>query len=320
MNKEIVMMQQEVLLIDARNFVYRHAFTRTALSSKGRPTGGIFGVLMGLIRLHKFFPDAYIVFCWDGKDASKSWRHKLAPDYKSNRKAKKGVEVPKPIQDIRKQIPIIEQFIKKFGFRQFSVPRLEADDLIGVLASTWKEHFRKVIVYSTDRDFYQLVKDNVVVVRDFDKTQKCKEITAKEIRKEYGVAPKDWLRYRALVGDPGDKIDKPIKRVGEKKALAMLAEGVDASKSQPHEKYAKHWPKIRLAYSLSKIVRKHDDSRVPAKTQRALHKIIRKTARNRFRLHRKNRDQETYDYMMRFLVEFELLELIAKRDFLWAIK
>jgi DNA polymerase-1 len=312
-------MIDEVLLIDGRNYLYRHCFTRTGLSSKGRPTGGIFGALTGLIRLHKFFPNAAIVFCWD-MVSSNSWRHELEPGYKSNRKPKEGAEIPKVVLDIRTQIPIIEKFIRKFGFRQFSVPRLEADDLIGVLATAWKDHFRKIIIYSTDRDYYQLIKDNVVVVRDFDKTLKCKEITAREIRREFGVAPKDWLRYRALVGDSGDKIDKPIKGVGPKKAIAMLKAGVDASDSNPHPDYKEHWRKIRLAYKLSKIVRRYDDSRVSAKTQKRLERIIRAVSDSGYRLSRKNRNQKTYDYMMEFLVDYELVELIQRRELLWVIK
>jgi len=309
-------MHKELLLIDARNFVYRHAYTRQGLASKGRPTGAIYGAISGLIRLHRLFPGASFVFCWDGSDARDSWRNQLAASYKGNR-IDKG-PISKPVLDIRKQIPIVEQFLKKMGFVNLSVPRLEADDLIGILATALRDEYDTVTIYSMDKDFYQLIKGNVQVVRDLDKKEKCTPVTSKEIKKRWGVAPKHWLHYRSLVGEKTDNIAKPIAGVGPKKAIAMLQAGVDPSSDDPHPEYKKHWHKIRLCYRLTKIVRKVHDKRVPEISQKELRIILSKVQGKD--LHRSPKTKKMYQYMMDFLAEYELSELIARRDLLWRIQ
>lgn len=312
-------MKQELLLIDGRNWVYRNGFTRTQLASRGRPTGVLFGCLSSLIRLNRLYPNAAIVVCWDGKHASKSWRHQLCPSYKSNRTKDKDKTVPVEVQNIRKQIPVLERFLEDFGLRQFTVPFLEADDLIGVLATAFKKTHHKVLIYSTDRDFFQLIKDNVAVVRDIDKAKKGIEISAQQIEEEYGVHPKDWLKYRAFVGDPGDKIDKPIRGVGQSKALKILAAGVDASKKKPHPDYAQHWPAIRLAYNLSRIVKKFDDTRLPRKTQKHLRRIVEANSSNLFR-RKEAISHKNFDRMIAFLNDYDLQDILERRMHLWRVK
>lgn len=309
----------EIILIDGRNWAYRNGFTRSTLFSKKRPTGVLFGCIWSLIRLNRLFPDAAIVVCWDGKDASKSWRHKLCPRYKSNRVTDKTKEVAPEVLHIRSQIPILEKFLANYGLAQFSVPELEADDLIGVLATALKRKHSKVIIYSTDRDFYQLIRGNVVVVRDIDKSKKGLEITAKEIKKEYGVTPKDWLKYRAFVGDAGDRIDKPIKGIGPQKALKILASGVDASRCKSHPDFKKNWKAIRLAYRLSKIIRTPEDKHLPEDIGRMLSENIRFGCRQLFRDPSK-KTKKRYKKMIAFLGDYDLEQLMENRHILWAIK
>jgi 5'-3' exonuclease len=311
-------MYNELLLVDARNFCFRHGFTKQNLQSGNRPTGVLYGALSGLIRLNRFFPGASIVFCWDGTNTHESWRNKLATNYKGNRMHAKG-EVPKEVQAIRQQIPIVMGFLMKMGFRNYAVPRLEADDLIGILATALKDKYDRVTIFSMDKDFYQLIKGNIQVVRDLDKKVDCQPVTLKEIRKRWGVLPKQWLHYRSLVGEKTDNIDKPIAGVGPKTAIKMLKAGVDPSSDTPHPDYKKHWSKIRLCYRLTKIVRKVIDKRVLEISQQQL-RIILKEATTQD-LHRKkgSRSKKVYNYMMRFLAEYELSELIERRDKLWRI-
>lgn len=312
-------MHKELLLIDARNFVYRHAYTRQGLSSNGRPTGAIFGAISGLLRLNRLFPGAAIVFCWDGENARESWRNKLAENYKGNRTLKKGEKPPPEIVAIRQQIPIVHEFFTKLGFVNLSVPRLEADDLIGILATNLKKEYDVISIYSMDKDFYQLIKGNVQVVRDLDKKESCKPVTHKEIKARWGVHPKHWLHYRSLVGEKTDNIDKPIPGVGPKKAIAMLQAGVDPSSDTPHPDYKQHWTKIRLCYRLTKIVRKVHDKRVPEISQQALRIILKKTKGQDLHRNPKYRTKKVHKYMMDFLSEYELSQLIERRDLLWRI-
>lgn len=311
--------KQQVILIDGRNWCYRHGYTRIGLSSRGRPTGALFGAIQGLIRLNRMYPKAAIVFCWDGKKSDQSWRHRLCSTYKSNRVVKTG-EVNPLVSAIRSQIPLIMSFLRMYGIKQFDVPKLEADDLIGILSTALKSDYEKVIIHSTDRDFYQLIKGNVLVVRDLDKKLHGLEFTAQDVKNEFGVYPKDWLKFRAFVGDKGDRIDKPIPGIGGVKALKILAAGVDASKKKPHPEYKEHWHKIRLAYKLSRILRKYDDPKLPKITQDALRTILMQSSKNLCRSKSITESKKAYKEMIKFLCEFELEELIAQSTVLWRIR
>ena len=120
-----------VILIDSKNYAYRHCYTRTQLSSRGRPTGLLHGAIQGLLRLHRVFPDAVFVFCWDGEESTKSWRHGLAANYKQNRVS---TEITPERKALFQQIPILRSMLTHLGFCQLEVRTLEADDLIGVMA------------------------------------------------------------------------------------------------------------------------------------------------------------------------------------------
>src|SRR5580765_373387 len=124
--------KRTVILIDARNFVARHAYTHRGLSSHGRPTGMLYGCISGMMRLSRLHPNAAIVFVWDGAESDKSWRHKLSPIYKAHRKKPTDKEATPEVTAMWKQIPIFEKFLDTLGFRQLKVKSMEADDLIGI--------------------------------------------------------------------------------------------------------------------------------------------------------------------------------------------
>lgn len=314
------MAHKEVILIDGRNFCYRHAYTRTNLFSNKRPTGAIFGCLSGLIRLNRHFPDAAIVFCWDGENARESWRNKLAATYKGNRVDSKDKPIPIQIQHIRSQIPVIMEFFVKMGFKNYSVPSIEADDLIGILSTELKKTYGKVVILSMDKDFYQLMRNNVQVIRDLDKKKPFLPVTDKEIKKRWGVTSKNWLHYRSLVGEATDNIAKPIAGVGPKKAIAMLKVGVDPSSDIPHKDYKQHWNKIRLCYRLTKIIRKCHDKRLPKISKGALRIILADAVKGPLFRSEKSISKKTHKYMMEFLMEWELNEIVERRHQLWKIK
>src|SRR6185312_986152 len=148
-------------------------------ASNGFPTGVIYGVLAGMMRLHRIFPDAAFVFCWDGKDTDKSWRHKLAKTYKANRK--RTGEPPQEVKDVYMQIPSLRILLSHMGFLQLEIDTLEADDLIGIVARSLKKKVKRVLIYSSDKDFIQLMDKHTLLVRDIDKKKKCAPLTEKEV-------------------------------------------------------------------------------------------------------------------------------------------
>lgn len=317
----------DVILIDGKNFCHRHAWTRRMLrTTKGFPTGCIFGCLSGMMRLNRYYPGAAMIFCWDGEDTNNSWRHKIAASYKENRrKAKKG-EKPQEIKDLYMQIPKLKSLLQTMGYLQIEVPTLEADDLIGLASRTLSKKVDRVFIYSSDKDFFQLIKKNVYLIRDQkkDKNKKCAPITAKQIETEFGVLPETWNKFRAFVGDKGDDVHKPIKGLGPKTVKAILAMGSDPSKDKgcKSDKVKGCWKDVRLNYSLVKIVRKVNDKRLPSDVRKQVKAIIDKLKEvNPKKLVRSNKgkSKESYREILKLLAKYELVTLLEARHLLWKL-
>lgn len=272
----------DIILIDARNAVWRHGYTRSLLrNSAGTPTGAIFGFLGCLLRLKKFYPDAKFVLCWDGKEPWKSWRHNYCDTYKASRHKPGSPDLPIEVKNILSQIPAIKKVAGILNLPQFEVDRLEADDLIGVLskAFTAKDQVDNVYIYSMDKDMFGLIGGKVSVVRDLDKAKKCKAFKAKDVLKEYGVTSKAWAKYRALIGDPSDGIKPAIRGVGKVTAVKLLSQGLDPSKKDPtlkiEKQYKKHWRQCHMNYVLSKIIIDADSKKLPKATSKQLLDILK---------------------------------------------
>lgn len=329
-----------VILIDGKNFCYRHGWTHRELRHGKVPTGMLYGAITGIARLGRLYPDTVIAFCWDGSDSHKSWRHKLCPDYKSNRKVVKAVtkqEIDKQAwkEAMNIQIPLLKEFIDIMGFKQLEVPALEADDLIGILSRHLKPMADKVYIYSTDRDFYQLMSNRVKVIRDQDKTKKGRPHKTKDVIKEFGIGPKQWLKYRALVGDKGDKIDN-VKGIGPKTALKYIAAGVDASTDEPSPHFKlkgdgwmfgrkqnliireNDWKLIRLNYQLSRILTKSVCPQITYEEGEFIQCFLKKI-KSLSDLDRVKRDKG-YHKMEKFLARYGFEALMVRRRELWDLK
>jgi len=152
-----------------------------------------------------------------------------------------------------------------FGFKKISVEGVEADDVIGIAATSFQEEGYDVYVYSNDKDFYQLIGDGIKVIRKVN--SKTIEVKPSLIKEEYGVDPEMWTQFRALMGDPSDNI-KPLAGVGPKTAVKMLEAGIDPAlknfSSLPKKTRIKYkqlrasWYKVHVAYQLSEISRRAD--------------------------------------------------------------
>jgi 5'-3' exonuclease len=320
-----------VILIDARNYTHRHGYTHRGLTSMGRASGMMYGCISGMARLARLHPGAAIIFCWDGDEPTKSWRHQLSIAYKAHRIHATG-EQPKPeVVAMFQQIPVFENFLSMLGFQQLKVKSLEADDLIGILAFHIKSFVDKVIIYSTDRDFFQFVSSEIDVVRDQDKSANCRPITAKKIKAEYGIMPKDWLKYRALVGDKGDGIHG-IAKCGPVAALSALSAGIDPSKkywkntAETKDKKVQravdlvrqNYDQARLNYTLSKILRTVDEKKLAAYTALELKFLLRqKKCFSDMLRNPEGKTKEKYRQMLGFFGEWEFAELMDRRLEIW---
>lgn len=244
---------KSLILIDAKNCLFRYGWVHRALQTKaGKKTGAIYGFLTCLLRLKKKFPESRFVCVWDGENTRNSWRAKLYAGYKSNRKLEPSQEV----QDVLGQIYSIEKVLRLADVAQIRVPEVEADDVIGVIVSRCPKDWQPV-VYSSDQDYYQLIERGAIVLNASDKT--CTPVNDKLVRAKYRCSIPDLLKVRALLGDKSDCIPRAVSGVGEVAAGRYIQAGLDPASLQPptgpeFARLRPFWPRIHLNYILLRIL------------------------------------------------------------------
>ena len=199
-------------IIDTFGFLFRNFYALPPLKSKkGTPTGMITGFMNFIASLGRDFPTDYVVFTLDSKE-EETFRKKLYPKYKANR--------PEAPEDLKTQLPIAIGLIKEMGFKMLEIPGFESDDLIASLATLAAKNGIKVKIVSHDKDMYQLIDDKKIVI--FDPIKK-KEIDEEGCIEKFGVHPKYFKDFQALVGDSSDNIPG-VKGIGVKTAAKLINE------------------------------------------------------------------------------------------------
>ncbi len=196
-------------IIDTFGFFFRSYFALPPLkNSDGFPTGLLTGFINLIDSLHRDHATDYIVFALDSK--GKTFRNDIYPEYKANRDAAPD--------DLIKQLPIAIDWIREMGFANLAKEGYEADDIIATLAKYGKEQGLKVRIVSHDKDLYQMIEDGKVVMYD---SVKRKEITEQECIEKFGVKPKDFINFQAILGDSSDNVPgvKGIGKVGASKLI-----------------------------------------------------------------------------------------------------
>jgi DNA polymerase-1 len=197
-----------VILIDGSSYLYRAFHALPPLTnSHGEPTGAIFGVI-NMIRklLSEYHPD-HIGVVFDPK--GKTYRDGIYPEYKAHR--------PPMADELQQQIKPLHEIIKAMGLPLIMIEAEEADDVIGTLAKKAAAQGHKVLISTGDKDFAQLVDENVILVNTMTESV-LNETTVKE---KFGVPPDRIVDYLALVGDSVDNIPG-VPKVGPKTAVKWL--------------------------------------------------------------------------------------------------
>lgn len=198
-----------ITIIDTFGFFFRSYFALPPLrNSEGFPTGLLTGFANLIDSLRRDYSTDYLVFALDSK--GKTFRNDLYPEYKANRDT--------PPEDLIKQLPIAIDWIEEMGFANLSREGYEADDVITTLTHMAKERGIFVRIVSHDKDLYQLIEDEKVVMVDVVK--KC-DIDEQACREKFGVDPKDFTNFQAIVGDSSDNVPG-VKGIGVKGASKLI--------------------------------------------------------------------------------------------------
>ena len=208
-NKKLGLSLKTITIIDTFGFFFRSYFALPPLrNSEGFPTGLLTGFANLVDSLHRDHSTDYLVFALDAK--GRTFRNDLYPDYKAHREAAPD--------DLLKQLPVAIEWIEQMGFANLSREGFEADDVITTVTKFAREQGLKVRIVSHDKDLYQMIDDGVVVMYDSVKKQEVDEQACVD---KFGVYPKDFINFQAILGDSSDNIPgvKGIGKVGAAKLI-----------------------------------------------------------------------------------------------------
>ncbi len=208
---------KKVLLVDAFGIIFRsyYAFISRPLTNKnGENISAVFGFFKSILSILKTQKPDEILIALEGK--GECFRNEIYPQYKANRS-----ETP---DDLKSQIVKIIDLIDKFSIPHFFKSGFEADDIIGTLTEVFsKQSDSEVIIFSSDKDLRQLVKNNATLCRPDPKSQNNIFYDRDRIFEEMGIYPEQVADYLALTGDSSDNIPG-VPGIGDKSATALLKE------------------------------------------------------------------------------------------------
>ena len=208
---------KRLFLLDAYALIYRgyYAFIKNPrINSKGFDTSAIMGFTNSLIDVIKRERPDYLAVCFD-KGGSES-RTEIYTDYKANRD-----ETP---EAIKLALPFIQNILSAMHIPIIIKEGYEADDIIGTLAKKAEKEGFQIFMVTPDKDFAQLVSDNIFMYRPARMGNSIEIWGVPEVQERFGIErPEQVIDYLGMMGDAVDNIPG-LPGVGDKTAKKFIAE------------------------------------------------------------------------------------------------
>ena len=194
-----------VLVVDGLNTFIRAYAASPTTNVNGEHVGGLSGFLLSVGHAIKSINPTRVVVVFDEKDGSAK-RKALYPEYKANRKFKirlnRAETVDKEDNQLQQLIRLIE-YLEILPMSVIVSDGVEADDVIAYIGEDYlKERNSQVFIMSSDKDFLQLVDERIHI---WSPTKKQLYYTD-DVYNQYGIMPKNFALFRALIGDDSDNI------------------------------------------------------------------------------------------------------------------
>jgi DNA polymerase-1 len=201
-----------LLVIDGDSFAHRayHAVPKTIRRAGNKGAGAIVGFANFLIRLYESEQPRSVLVGWDTLDAP-TYRHRALDGYQAGRQFD---------GELIDQLNVLPEFVMACGFASAKVAGYEADDFLAAAAAQEEREGGTVIVATGDRDAYQLASEATTILQPV-RAGEMARIDPSEVRKRYGVDPRQVPDFIALRGDVSDCIPG-AKGIGEKGASSIL--------------------------------------------------------------------------------------------------
>ncbi len=207
--------EKKIFLLDAMALIYRayFAFSRNPrVTSKGMNTSAMFGFTNTLLEVLLKEKPTHIAIVFDTH--APTVRHEIHTEYKANRQ-----ETP---EDILNAVPYIIRIAEAFKIPVFMKDGYEADDIIGTIALKAEKEGFNVYMMTSDKDYGQLVSENIFIYKPSGKGNPPEIMGVKEVCEKFGIEnPKQIIDLLGLMGDAVDNI-KGVPGVGEKTAVQLI--------------------------------------------------------------------------------------------------
>lgn len=209
------MHKKRLFLLDAMALIYRAYFAMSKsprINSKGQNTSAVLGFTNTLWELLQKEKPTHIAVAFDSYGPTV--RHEAYAEYKATRDA-----MP---EDLSASLPWIRTLIEGFRIPVVELPGYEADDLIGTLAKQAELEGYEVFMMTPDKDFGQLVSDNIKMYKPARMGNGVEIMGVREVCEKYGIdRPEQLIDILALWGDASDNIPG-IPGIGEKTARTLI--------------------------------------------------------------------------------------------------
>ncbi|MDC6404706.1 MULTISPECIES: DNA polymerase I [Maribacter] len=247
--------QKRLFLLDAYALIFRGYYAlikNPRINSKGMDTSAIMGFMNSLFDVIKREKPDHLAVCFDKGGSTE--RTELFPEYKANRD-----ETP---DAIRIAIPYIQDILKAMHIPSVILEGWEADDIIGTLSKQAEKEGYKVFMVTPDKDFGQLVSENIFMYRPARMGNGIEIWGIPEVQKRFGVErPEQVIDYLGMMGDASDNIpglpgvgDKTAKKFIEQfGSLEGLLENADQLTGKMKEKVIENAELGRLSKKLATI-------------------------------------------------------------------
>lgn len=246
---------KKLFLLDAYALIFRayYAFIRNPrVNSKGMNTSAIFGFVNTLDDILRRENPSHIAVVFD--PAGPTFRHEMYPEYKAHRDA-----TP---EDIKIAVPYIKQIIEGYNIPVIEKAGFEADDVIGTLAKMAEKEGYQVFMMTPDKDYMQLVTDNIKMYKPARSGGGPEIIGIPEVQEKFGIERTEQvIDILALMGDSADNIPG-CPGIGEKTASKLISsydsveglyENIEQLKGKQKEKVADNKEQVELSKVLATI-------------------------------------------------------------------
>ncbi|MCM4152870.1 DNA polymerase I [Arenibacter sp. N53] len=209
--------QKRLFLLDAYALIFRGYYAlikNPRINSKGMDTSAIMGFMNSLLDVIRREKPDHLAVCFD-KGGSAD-RTEMFAEYKANRDATPDA--------IKIAVPYIQNILKAMHIPVVELAGMEADDIIGTLAKQAEKEDYKVFMVTPDKDFGQLVSENIFMYRPARMGNGIEIWGIPEVQKRFGVErPEQVIDYLGMMGDASDNIPG-LPGVGDKTAKKFIEE------------------------------------------------------------------------------------------------